>query len=1304
MTRQMRVCGRTEWALFGVAAGMLLACAPAGAANVIKLDTASLVADASNWSAAPGASDVGEFDATCSAGNLSLLTLGGANLTLGGLQFDNTMAGPATILSGNTLTLGTSGINMSGANQNVTVNCGIGIGGNQTWNVGAGRALAFATGVGASGASARIVTKSGDGALSLNGTINFQSNGGGEGFLVNGGSVTATGLIIGRNAYPASVSSIGVPSAAAATGSGFYVNGVNTVVSFTSPSTTSYVGYQNSGATMRIDGGCVTMAGPLVLGRMTGTGRYSHFQVNGGAFTNANAAGLQLSPNYNSVANKAVLYLTGGVTAFEKIGFGALADTLGGDGYVTLAGGTLYLGSGGIVRNTTVGAYNAKICLNSGTLGAKANWSTSLGATLNGTVTIRAADAAGLARDIMLAGDISTISGTGAIIKTGDGMLVLAGTNSYAGSTTISVGTVQVGNGGASGTLGTADASGIAVAGTLAFKRSDDVTYAGVISGAGALAQRGGGSLSLTQANTYEGGTTVSAGRLLANNASGSATGTGAVTLQGGLLGGTGSVGGAVTANAGGGLAPGGSVGTLTVSALTLNDGATNSFEFSATPANDQALVTTSDGLVLNGGAFGLYAEGGSAAWTTPGTYNLIQYSGALSGSGTDGSGNLNGDWTTSDAFNPHIANPEPGLSYAFGVSGGWLTLTITSDASVNKGTWTGSSDGNWSDAGNWTAESGTMPPRNARDSATLGTGAALRTVTLDANESVGSLLFNNANSFVIANGGYTLTLDKAGTGADLDVTGGTTNVIQTAVSLNDNVAVSVTNGASLAITGTVGNTGDSKTLNVSGAGTLALSGNNAYGPAAGSVGTVLSGGGIVQVGHNSALGAGDVSVDESYTLRAGAAGLTVTNNIGVAAGAVATVDSAGSNLTLGGLISGAGALAKSGDGVLTINTTNAYVGGTVIGGGVVSLATTRAGSLGLGSGAVAITNNARLALYTADGNDPGDAYASTFANNLVVQAGQTASIWHSARGTLSGTLTGGGTLNLRVNYVRGDISGNWSGFSGQVNVSSRDTDDSLRFNNGNLGLPLASVYLGNEVDMYLYNHFYGSCSFAIGTLAGATNSTLASGSDVGGRICTYQVGARNEDSVFAGRIADSTGATALTKVGTGTLTLTWTNNTYTGATAVNLGALRVDGVITGSVVTVSAGARLSGSGTLGGLVALASGAAAISQTNGVAETLTLAGGLTLNAGNVLALDVGAEADVIAVTGGTFTRNGTVTVSLNVLQGYTGGTRSLVTGIGITDATGFVLSGVPPELKVRLVASDGDLLLKSTAGTTLMVQ
>lgn len=1298
MTKQMFVSNRTGWVVATAAIGLLLVCASAQAVNVTKLDTASLAANTSNWSASPATTDIGEFDATCSSGNLAALTLGG-NLSLGGLQFDSTMAGPATIGSGSTLTLGTNGISMNSANQDVTVNCGIGIGGNQIWNVGSGRVLALGSGVAAS-STARIVTKSGGGVLNVNGAISLQSSGGGEGFLVGGGSVTATSVTIGRSGYVAAPNSTGVPSAASTT-SGFYVgSGANTV-----SLGGLYIGTQNAQSMCRVDGGTVTLTGPMVLAKGNGGNntRYGIFQVVGGLFTSSDTAtGLQVSPNNGTVANYSVVYLTGGTTTFEKIGFGAAGDTVAGTGYLTLAGGTLFLGSGGLVRNTTVGAYIANICLNSGTLGAKADWSTGLGVALNGAVTIQAADAAGVARNIILGGNISTTSGTGTITKTGDGTLVLAGTNTYAGCTRINAGTLQIGNGGASGNLSAADANAITNNGSLAFRRSDGVTFSGVISGTGTVAQLGSGTLTLSGDNTYSGGTTVSGGKLLVNKTS--SIGTGAVTVQGsGLLGGTGTVSVAVTVNAGGGLAPGSSVGTLTLSTLTLSSGTTNRFEFSSMPANDQVVVTSADGLVLNGGTFDLAAEGGGSAWTTPGTYNLIHYSGALSGSGTDGSGNLNSDWTAESAFNPHIANAQPGFKYLFGVSGGWLTLTITSDATVNKGTWTGSSDGSWSVAGNWTAENGTMPPRNDRDSATLGESAALRTVTLDANESVGTLTFNNANSFAIANGGYTLTLDKAGSGATVGVTAGTTNQIRSAVALNDNTSVNVTNGAALFISGRVGNTGASKVLTVSGAGTLALLGSNAYGPAAGSIGTTLSGGGVVRLGHSSALGAGDVSVSDTFTLQSGAASLTLTNRIGIAAGAVATVDNVGNALTLLGIISGPGALVKVGAGTLEIDTTNAYSAGTVIGGGAISLNTTGSGGSGLGVGSVTITNNARLSLYRSDGSDPGDANAATFANNIVVPSGATATLWHSARGTLSGTLTGGGTLNYRVNYWRGDIAGNWSAFTGQINVYAKDIDDDCRFPCGSAGLPLASVNLAAGVSFYMYNHFYGNYMLPIGTLSGTTGSVISSGSDVAGRIGTYQIGARNEDSTFAGRIADSTGATALTKVGTGTLTLAGTNNTYTGATAVNLGTLAVDGVIASSV-SVAAGARLSGSGTIGGSVTLASGAAAISLTNGVASTLTIGNGLTLNGGNTLTFDVGATADAIAMTGGSFTRNGTVTVVVNPLLGYTGRTCNLITGIGISDASGFVLSGAPAEWKVRLTAKDGNLQLKNSGGIVITVQ
>lgn len=90
----------------------------------------------------------------------------------------------------------------------------------------------------------------------------------------------------------------------------------------------------------------------------------------------------------------------------------------------------------------------------------------------------------------------------------------------------------------------------------------------------GALIKAGPGTMRLTAANTYGGGTTISAGRLLVNNASGSGSGSGLVAVNsGGILGGTGTIAGTVAVNSGGTIAPGASIGTLTLNSPPSLDG-----------------------------------------------------------------------------------------------------------------------------------------------------------------------------------------------------------------------------------------------------------------------------------------------------------------------------------------------------------------------------------------------------------------------------------------------------------------------------------------------------------------------------------------------------------------------------------------------------------------------------------------------------------------------------------------------------------------------------------------------------------
>ncbi|OYW26741.1 MAG: hypothetical protein B7Z47_07315, partial [Chthoniobacter sp. 12-60-6] len=160
--------------------------------------------------------------------------------------------------------------------------------------------------------------------------------------------------------------------------------------------------------------------------------------------------------------------------------------------------------------------------------------------------------------------DVAEINGGGAVTKTTTGTLVLLGTNTYTGTTTVSAGTLQVGNGGTSGTLGSGDVIDNA---TLAFNRSDLLTVANNLSGSGVVNQTGTGTTVLSGANTYTGQTTVSAGTLLVNNAyagADSATGTNTVQVNAtGTLGGSGRIAGNVTLAANATLAPGGNAATI---------------------------------------------------------------------------------------------------------------------------------------------------------------------------------------------------------------------------------------------------------------------------------------------------------------------------------------------------------------------------------------------------------------------------------------------------------------------------------------------------------------------------------------------------------------------------------------------------------------------------------------------------------------------------------------------------------------------------------------------------------------------
>lgn len=353
------------------------------------------------------------------------------------------------------------------------------------------------------------------------------------------------------------------------------------------------------------------------------------------------------------------------------------------------------------------------------------------------------------------------------------------------------------------------------------------------------------------------------------------------------------------------------------------------------------------------------------------------------------------------------------------------------------------------------------------------------------------------------------------------------------------------------------------------------------------------------------------------------------------------------------GSINGNIVLNKTGSGTLTLSMANNYIGGTTIAGGTINY--TDGGAFGTGT-------------ITFEGGtlQSGANYAD-FNNELFVDAGQTGSLIMSDRCTINAAPSGAGTLNVTAPSTLGGtrdyLSAPCAGFNGTLNISGGARLDLLA-NGGSFDANLsgATVNIDNET-LYSRNWSYG-LTIQLGALSGTSNAVLAGSSNDAGAT-TWEVGAKNLDTEYAGSIMNGDyNVTALTKVGTGTLTVSGTNNTYTGATTVNDGTLIVSGSVaspatvnggtlqvSGSVtnditvnggtldigttasisnVTVNSGGTIvggntaysSGPGTVGGDLTLNDGAQIVVNTNGI-DSLWVSGSLnvtnTFGANNVLA-------------------------------------------------------------------------------------
>jgi autotransporter-associated beta strand protein len=263
-----------------------------------------------------------------------------------------------------------------------------------------------------------------------------------------GGTLSMASLYLGRT----TLVYLSQPAAGSTT-TGLYVNGGAVLIS--GALNVCNNSRSNSSDSVRMDSGALTVGSTATVTLNNG-GRWSVLDINGGTFTSNDytGAGIQLGGVF--AAENGAMLVRSGTAYADTITFGDVNQTSGVDA-LSMTGGALYLASGGMVLGGAGGYSYSVVLSGTGTLGALANWSSSLNMTLGGD-TIQAGDNFGNAQNITLTG---TLSGT-TLLKTGKGTLLIGGSCSLTGSAAVGAGILEI-SGSFSGATSMTIASGATV-------------------------------------------------------------------------------------------------------------------------------------------------------------------------------------------------------------------------------------------------------------------------------------------------------------------------------------------------------------------------------------------------------------------------------------------------------------------------------------------------------------------------------------------------------------------------------------------------------------------------------------------------------------------------------------------------------------------------------------------------------------------------------------------------------------------------------------------------------------------------
>ncbi|EJA9708528.1 autotransporter-associated beta strand repeat-containing protein [Salmonella enterica subsp. enterica serovar Kentucky] len=868
------------------------------------------------------------------------------------------------LISGNNNIVTTSGGEISGKN-GIRVSKGSG---NQITAKSGSKITATSTGISIASGNNQVTTESGSAIVAKDNGILINS---GANNVTNGGSITATG----------SSNSYGIQ----------YNSGASGTITNTGTITTTGKGVGD--ASVYAHGGAVTInnSGTMdssVFGVYVTTGHTLN-NLAGGSIS-ANTA-VQFHGNNNKLANAgAISGDTNGVTISGS------GNTLTNQGKIT--GGT-----NAILINS--GSKNNTLTLNTGTeiSGSITDDNNSASANNNlildgeGTLgsSISGLNSVTSSGDWTLSGATMNLSGTtNSALWVKSGTLILNGAMTAKGATVDSGTTLQIGNG---GTLGAFNGD-IVDNGTLTFNRSDAAAYGSVISGSGNVVKQGGGELTLSNNNSYSGGTTIAEGTLTAT--AGGALGSGNIDNRAYLKLDAASASDpfivADLTTQSGATVEIGAGSTLQANTLTQQDGSTLTADLTATsgpairaknvnldgtlnvasPASQEPIRSTDDlislaliesdnaisgdfdGITINGNAMNpdafITVVGQKNVNDTH--YDLVEtltwyadrYNAAIDAHGTFNLADADDSFTVNTVLENVDANS--------GWNGQSLTKTGAGTLILNaENTYTGGT----------LISDGTLVASNVE---ALGTGDITDNAVLELNTGGD---FDNAISGsgqVVKSGDETLTLSGSNTYTGGTIISGGTLVATNVEALGtgdvtDNATLELNTGGdfdnAIGGTGSVVKSGDK---------TLTLSGANSY-----TGGTTISGGTLV-ASNVEALGSGDVTDNATLELNTGG---DFANNIG-----------------------GTGSVVKSGDKTLTLSGTNSYTGGTTISGG--TLVANNVEALGTGD----VTNNATLELNTG-----GDFDNAISGSGQVVKSGDKTLTLSGANSYSGATTISGGTL-----------------------------------------------------------------------------------------------------------------------------------------------------------------------------------------------------------------------------------------------------------------------------------------------------